>query len=321
MSSFLGIDISKGDFHAALIMGERTWSKSFTNNKTGLTQLAAWLKNHKALNDLHACIESTGGFEELLALDLHERNIIVSVVNPSRIKAFAQSELLRTKNDVVDAALIARFCKAHVPEAWVPLAPEISALQALVRRHANVQDMLVTEKNRLGAPRTESAVDRSLREHVAFLEAELERVVSEIEDLINRHPPLREQRDLLTSIPGIASLTASRILGEMPNITEYRDARAVAAFAGLSPREHQSGKTRGRTQLAKTGNSRLRKMLYFPAIAATRFNPLIKALYERLIAAGKPKMLALAAAMRKLLVLAFGVLKSRQPFNPAYANA
>jgi transposase len=103
-----------------------------------------------------------------------------------------------------------------------------------MRWHANVQDMLVTEKNRLGAPRAESAVERSLREHVTFLEAELERVVSEIEDLINRHPPLREQRDLHTSIPGIASLTASRILGEMPNITEYRNARAVAAFAGIS---------------------------------------------------------------------------------------
>jgi transposase len=132
---------------------------------------------------------------------------------------------------------------------------------------------------------------------------------------------LREQRDLLKSIPGIAGLTASRILGEMPNIAEYRDARAVAAFAGLSPREHQSGTSRGRTRLAKTGNSRLRKMLFFPAISATRFNPVIKALYDRLIAAGKPKMVALAAAMRKLLILAYGVLKSNQPFNPAHANA
>jgi len=321
MSSFLGIDVSKEDFHASLIMGDRTWSKSFANNKTGMAQLAIWLKNRKVIDELHACLESTGGFEEALALDLHERGITVSVVNPSRIKAFAQSELLRTKNDAVDAALIARFCKAHLPEVWVPLAPEIRALQALVRRHANIQDMLVTEKNRLGAANIDSAVERSLREHITFLESDLERVVAEIDELINRHPPLREQRDLLKSIPGIAGLTASRILGEMPNIAEYRDARAVAAFAGLSPREHQSGTSRGRTQLAKTGNSRLRKMLYFPAISATRFNPVIKALYDRLIAAGKPKMLALAAAMRKLLILAYGVLKSQQPFNPAHANA
>ncbi len=320
MNSFLGIDVGKSDFHATLLVDERTWSKSFPNAKAGLTQLASWLKNRK-VERVHACLESTGGFEEALALDLHERGHVVSVVNPSRIKAFAQSELLRTKTDAVDAALIARFCRAHRPEAWVPPAPEIRALQALVRRHTGLQDMLFTENNRLGAARVDSAVERSLREHIAYLESELQRVVDEINDLINRHPPLREQRNLITTIPGIADLTAARILGEMPNISEYRSARAVAAFAGLSPREHQSGTLRGRTRLAKTGNSRLRKMLYFPAMSATRFNPILKALYERLVAAGKPKRVALAAVMRKLLILAYGVLKSNQPFNPAYAHA
>lgn len=107
----------------------------------------------------------------------------------------------------------------------------------------------------------------------------------------------------------------------MPNISEYRSARSVAAFAGLSPREHQSGNSRGRSHLAKTGNSRLRRMLYFPAMSATRRNPLLKALYDRLVARGKPKKVALAAVMRKLLILAYGVLKSNQPFNFAYANA
>jgi transposase len=154
-----------------------------------------------------------------------------------------------------------------------------------------------------------------------FLEAGLQRVTAEINALINRHPPLRKQRELLRTISGIAALTASRILGEMPNISEYRNAKAVAAFAGLSPREHQSGTMRGRTRLAKTGNWQLRKILYFPAMSATRFNPLIKALDERLVAAGKPKIVALAAAMRKLLVLAYGVLKSNQPVDPAFGHA
>lgn len=320
MTSFLGIDVGKGDFHATLLGADRTWSKSFPNNESGLAQLAAWLKNRK-VEEVHACLESTGGFEEALALGLHERGYVVSVVNPSRIKAFAQSELLRTKTDAVDAALIARFCKAHLPDPWVPPAPEIRALQALVRRHASIQDMLATETNRLGAARVDDAVERSLREHVAYLEAELQRVATEIDELINRHPPLHEQRDLLTTIPGIADLTASRILGEMPNISEYRSAKAVAAFAGLSPREHQSGISRGHTRLAKTGNSRLRKLLYFPAMSATQHNPILKAFYQRLVAAGKPKIVALAAVMRKLLVLAYGVLKSKQPFDPAYANA
>jgi transposase len=320
MTSFLGIDVGKTDFHATLLVDDRSWAKSFPNAKSGLTQLASWLRNHK-IEQVHACLESTGGFEEALALDLHERGHIVSVVNPSRVKAFAQSELLRTKTDAVDSALIARFCRAHVPEAWLPPAPEIRALQALVRRHAGLQDMLQTESNRLGAARVDSAVERSLREHIVYLEGELQRVLDEIENLVNRYPPLRGQRDLITSIPGIAALTAARILGEMPNIADYESAKAVAAFAGLSPREHQSGTTRGRTRLAKTGNSRLRKILYFPAMSATRCNPVLKALYQRLVAAGKPKIVALAAVMRKLLVLAYGVLKSKQPFDPAYIRA
>ena len=320
VNSFLGIDVGKSDFQATLLVEERTWSKSFPNAKTGLAQLASWLKNHK-VERVHACLESTGGFEEPLALVLHERGHIVSVVNPARIKAFAQSELLRTKTDAVDAALIARFCRAHRPEVWTPPAPEIRALQALVRRHASLQDMLFTENNRLGAARVDSAVERSLREHIAYLETELQRVVDEINSLINRHSPLRDQRDLIATIPGIANLTAARILGEMPNISEYRSAGTVAAFAGLSPREHQSGTLRGRTRLAKTGNSRLRRMLYFPAMSAARCNPTLKALYDRLITAGKPKAVALAAVMRKLLILAYGVLKSRRPFDVAIAAA
>jgi len=139
---FLGIDIGKIDFHATLLVDDKTWSKSFPNVKAGLTQLASWLRNRK-IEQLHACLESTGGFEEALALDLHERGYVVSVVNPSRIKAFAKSELLRTKTDSVDAALIARFCRAHLPAAWIPPAPETRALQALVRRHAGIQDMLL----------------------------------------------------------------------------------------------------------------------------------------------------------------------------------
>ncbi len=278
------------------------------------------MKNRK-IEKVHGCLESTGGFEEALALDLDERGHIVSIVNARRVKAFAQSELLRTKTDAVDAALIARFCRAHRPKAWIPPAPGIRALQALVRRYAGLQDMLRIESNRLGAARVDAAVERSLRDHVAYLEAELRQVLDGIDDLVNRHSSLRGQRDLITTIPGVGDLTAVRILGELPNIAEYRSSKAVGAFAGLSPREHQSGTMRGRTHLAKTGNSGLRKMLYFPAISAAQCNPVLKALYERLVVAGKPKMVAPAAVIRKLLVLAYGVLKSKRSFDAIYVKA
>jgi transposase len=318
MSTYLGIDIGKSEFHATLLIENRTSSKSFPNVKAGMTKLTSWLRSQKA-GRVHACLESTGGFEEPLAIELGQKGHRVSVVNPSRIKAFAQSELLRTKTDAVDAALIARFCRAHLPDAWIPPAPETRALQALVRRYASVQDMLSMETNRLGSARVDNAVRRSLREHIAYLEAEQRRVAAEVKDLINSHAALRSQRDLIASIPGIAALTAARILGEMPNISQYRTGGAVAAFVGLSPREHQSGISRGHTRLAKTGNARLRKALYFPAMSAVRHNPILQALYQRLLAAGKPKMVALAAVMRKLIILAYGVLKSKRPFDPAYA--
>jgi transposase len=190
MHSILGVDIGKSDFHACLQIDERTWSKSFPNTATGFTQLTSWLRNRK-VETVHACLESTGGFEEALASDLHERGHVVSVVNPSRIKAFAKSELLRTKNDAVDAALIARFCRAHNPEPWTLPAPEIRALQALVRRHAGLEQMRQMESNRLGAARVDGTVDRSLRDHIAYLEHEIAAIAREIKDLIDRHPPLR----------------------------------------------------------------------------------------------------------------------------------
>jgi len=126
---------------------------------------------------------------------------------------------------------------------------------------------------------------------------------------------------LLVSIPGIAESTAARILGEMPNITQFRDVKAVAAYAGLSPRHYQSGSIEHRSRLAKTGNPHLRHALYFPAISAMRFNPPIRAFAKRLSVRGKTKMTIVAAAMRKLLTLAYGVLKSGRAFDPLYATA
>jgi len=157
----LGVDIGKSEFHAALLIDDRVRSKSFSNNTKGFAQLNTWLRNREVAF-VHACMEATGGFSEALALHLHEAGHKVSIVNPARVKAFAQSELLRTKNDAVDAALIARFCRAHQPVAWKPLAPEIRALQALVRRYAGLKEMHQQEANRLGVPDLPEAVRRSL---------------------------------------------------------------------------------------------------------------------------------------------------------------
>jgi transposase len=316
----LGIDVGKRDLHAALLQGDRPASKSVPNSQAGIVQLQTWLKNRKA-DHIHVCLEATGGWSEQVAISLSEAGHVVSIVNPARIKAFAQSEMVRTKTDGVDAALIARFCRLHKPKVWTPPAPEVRMLQGLVRRQHSLIEMRVEEENRRDAPMVAPAVVASIDATIEHLAREMERVEREIEKLFDDYPTLRQQRELLISIPGIAKITAARILGEMPNISEFRDVKAVAAYAGLSPRHYQSGSIEKRSQLAKTGNAHLRRALYFPAISAMHHNPPIRAFAERLRARGKSKMTIVAAAMRKLLTLAYGVLKSGRAFDPAYGNA
>ena len=315
---FLGIDVGKSDLHAALLQGNRTSTRSVPNSALGIKQLLTWLRNRNVAS-AHVCLESTGGWSEAAAYALHEAGHVVSIVNPSRVKAFAQSEMLRTKTDAVDAALIARFCSLHKPERWVPPPPEILALQGLVRRHQSLAAMRIEEQNRFDSPMLSRAVRMSIKRHIAHLTAAIEQIDREIDDLFNEHDGLRRQRDLLMSIPGIAETTAARILGEVPHIAEFRDVKAIVAFAGLSPRHYQSGSIRRSTRLSKLGNANLRSSLYFPAITALRYNPIVRDLSARLAERGKPKMSIIAAAMRKLLVLAYGVLKTGRPFDATYA--
>jgi transposase len=315
----LGIDVGKREMHAVLLQGDRSASKSVPNTTAGFKQLQTWLRNRK-VEGLHACLEATGGWSEDVAIALADIGFSVSLVNPVRVKAFAQSEMLRIKTDQIDAALIARFCRMHAPPVWVPPSPEIRILQGLVRRYQSLIQMRTDEQNRLQSPMTGGAVEESITSTLEHLDRELERVDREIQRLFDEYPSLRRQRDLLLSIPGIGATTAARILGEMPNIAEFRDVKAVAAYAGLSPRHYESGSVRRPSRIAKTGNANLRTALYFPAISAIRFNPILRTFADRLRERGKANLTIIAAVMRKLLILAYGVLKSGQAFDPAYAT-
>lgn len=315
----LGIDVGKHQIHAVLLQDDRSTSKSVSNSAAGFRQLQSWLRNRK-VDRVHACLEASGGWSEDLALALHEAGHVVSLVNPMRIKAFAKSEMLRTKTDSIDAALIARFCRTHAPEPWAPPAEEIRALQGLIRRYQSLVQMRTEEQNRLQAPMIASVVKVSIEATLDHLDREIDRVEREINQLFDRYPPLRRQRELLTSIPGIGETTAARILGEMPNITEFRDVKAVAADAGLSPRHYESGSIRWPSRIAKTGNASLRTALYFPAISAMRHNPLLRRFADRLRERRKSNMTIITAVMRKLLTLAYGVLKSGRLFDSTYVR-
>jgi transposase len=264
-------------------------------------------------------LEATGSYGDDLAQFLYDTGVTVSVVNPARIKAYADSRLSRNKTDAGDAALIADFCRSQQPDGWTPPPPEQRELQALVRHWQNLTQMKQQEVNRRQAGIPSQTVLQTLDAHIAFLDQQLTELQRQIHDHIDRYPHLRQQRDLLTSIPGIGDITAFKLLAEIRDIHAFTSAPQLAAFAGLTPRQHTSGSSvRGKTRLSKRGNPHLRTALYFPAIVAQRHNPILRAFAQRLLAAGKSKLAVIAAVMRKLLHLVYGILTSGQPFDPDF---
>jgi transposase len=320
MDTVLGIDIAKLSFEVALSRdGERLRQKGFANTKAGHRDLLRWLAAAGA-GRVHACLEATGPYGFAVANALVEAGHTVSILNPAAVHAFGRSELLRSKTDKADAALIVRFCLAHRPPAWIPPAPEVKHLQALVRRATAVRDMRQEEARRLDAALDDASVRRSIRQILRHLDRELAKLRTAIREHVHATPTLREQHDLLVSIPGIGTITAATLLAEVVDMKRYASARQVAAYAGLVPQIRESGTSvRSPGHLCKMGPSRLRHALYFPALAALRVNPVVQRLRERLRERGKCPMVIVGAAMRKLLHIAYGILKSGRPFDPALA--
>ncbi len=314
----LGIDISKASFDVVLLTDEQSKGlhKVFPNTPRGFEELKAWLARRGA-EQLHACLESTGSYGVPLAEHLVADGYTVSVVNPRRIKHYAKSRLSRNKTDKQDAFVIARFCLKEQPEPWVPSAPEVKQLQALVRRLEDLKDLKQQEENRLEAT-LDGAVKDSVESMIAYLNEQISAVEAAIDDHIDRYPSLKRDAELLESIPGIGRITARKLLAEI-TFAHFGSARELASFVGLTPKQNLSGTSlRGRGRLSKIGSSNLRKALYFPAVNARRFNPVIQSFCKNLLDKGKPMMVVVCAAMRKLLHLAFGVIKSGKPFDVAH---
>lgn len=319
MDDILGIDIAKAKCQVALLRPNAPLrQKSCANTVSGFEQLADWLRRH-GVTRVHACLEATGTYGDALATWLHDAGHVVSVVNPAIIHAYARTQLARSKTDRLDAALIARFAATHQPPAWTPPALEIRQLQALVRRLDALQGMRTQEVNRLAAGVVIADVRASIDAVVANLDAQIAHVRQLIRQHLDQQPGLRAQRDLLTTIPGIGEATAATLIAELFD-KPYRSARQAAAFAGLVPRLVESGTFRGRSRLSKIGPGRIRKALFLPAVAALRWNPTIRTMRTRLRAAGKEPMVIVGAAMRKLIHLAFGVLKTRRAYDATYAH-
>ncbi len=314
--SVLGIDIGKQKFEVHLLVNGKAKSKSVSNSKEGFLILSQWLKKHNA-GLVHACMEATGNYGDELALYLHDAGHTVSIVNPARIKGFAQSELIRTKNDMVDAGIIARFCLAMNPEPWSPPAPAVRRMQAIARRLDALVAMRTQELNRLGV--AHSLVEPSIKQHLLYLDFEIEKLKKQMRSEIDDDPDLRNKRDLLITIPGISDSTISVILAEL-DFKKFESVREVVAFMGLAPKDKISGTSvKGKPRLCKTGNARLRKCFYMPAMVAMRFNPVVAQFQHHLKENGKNGKVIVCAAMRKLVHIIYGVLKTGKPFNPQIA--
>lgn len=321
MGNCLGIDVSKAKLDVVLVRPDQHPEHGqFDNSRKGLNSLRHFLKK-RVKGELHACLEATGHYSDDVAFFLHEAGYRVSVVNPAQIKSYGDSQLRRTKTDAADAALLADFCRTQQPPAWEPPAPEVRELQAIARHLEALKAMRQQEVNRLAAGIPSATVHEKLQTHIAFLDQQIDDLNQRMMDHLDQHPALRQQRDLLKSIPGIGNLTAARLLAELPNLHAFSSPKQIAAYAGLSPQHHLSGSSvRGRSRISKRGSSRLRTALFMPALVAKVHNPVLMAFADHLRLQGKQKMVIVVAVMRKLLLLAVAILRSGRPFDPHYTH-
>lgn len=318
----VGIDVSQATLAVALSpqAGEHRHG-NFRNDAKGFGQLKRWVQR-QVESGVWVCLEATGRYSEAIAAYLYGEAWVelVSVCNPSRIHAYGRSQMRRSKTDKADAVLLAHYAATQEPEGWMPPSTQQQSLQELMRHRDNLMDMRQQVRNRRQAGIHTGAVQRQLEEQDQLLTRQIGEVEREVQQQIKQDAHLHHQFQLLGSIPGVGPILAAHFLAEVPDITRFDNAGQLAAYAGLVPTQHQSGNTERPGKLAKTGNVHLRTAFYMPALCAARHNPLIAAFVTRLQAQGhKAKMTIVAAVMHKLLRLAYGVLKSNQPFDPNFA--
>ncbi|MBO3277201.1 IS110 family RNA-guided transposase [Pseudomonas schmalbachii] len=320
----IGIDVSKQKLDCLWLRDPESLkikTKVFANQPSGFAALIDWCcaQTGETAGQLRVFLEATGVYHEALAYYLHDRGVQVFVLNPAHVRDYARSLGVRGKTDKQDSLVLARYGSSHQVRRWQPERREIRELKAMIARYEALQEDLQREANRREkAEITGSSISvlASIDTMLSALRQEAERLRQDIDDHIDRHDGLKRDRELLQSIQGIGEVLSRHLLA-MLHSRDFASARQCAAFAGLVPRPWESGSSvKGRAHLTKTGQPRLRAKLYMGAIVAKRYNPTVRALYQRLLARGKAKKSALGAAMRKLLQIAYGVLKTQTHYQP-----
>jgi len=308
-ATVVGIDVSKDrlDVHVHPV-GD---CFAVSRNAEGLDALIARIV---PLGVQAVAVEATGGFETVVAASLGAAGLPVIVVNPAQVRAFAQALGKRAKTDAIDAAVIARFVEATRPEIRPLPDADTRLLADLVARRRQIIQMIVAERQRerqLPTRYLKSSAARLIR----ALEKELNVLDEGINDSVRGSPVWCEKEDLLKSVPGVGNVVARTLLAEMPELGTI-SRREIASLAGLAPWTRQSGKWKGKS-FTGGGRTTARNTLFMAALVATRHNPLLKAFYQRLTAAGKPKMVAIVAVARKLLTILNAILRDKTPWQTA----
>lgn len=310
---FVGIDVAKAELVVAIHPTNERWTVA--NDERGMHTLVARLQ---AEPPTLIVLEATGGYELLSVAALVAAGLPVVVANPRQVRDFARGTGQLAKTDKLDADILALFAE-RVRPAVRPL-PDAAAqeLDALLTRRRQLLEMLGAERNRLGQVfgKGKRSVRKSLRAHIAFLERELKSADTDLGAMVRASPAWRERDDLLQSVPGVGPILARTILADLPELGRL-SRREIAKLVGVAPLSRDSGTFRGR-RFVQGGRAHVRGVLYMAALVATKRNATIRAFYQRLVTAGKPKKLALVACMRKLLTILNTIVRTRTPWSVNY---
>ena len=312
--SYLGIDVSKDKIDICLLYKGKSHYKIYTNDKEGYEKLAKYLAN-KVVSP-HVCMEATGKYHLGVSIYLHNKGYKVSIINPFKISSFMKTKLTRNKTDSYDANIIAEYCRIYSPREWHPDNKEKVELKNLYRVQYYYKKKLVRQNNQLESFTGSDELLQIKKDTITHIESQIKKREEFIKKFISRNEQIKKQHDLLVTIPGIATTTAIALLAELPELSNFKTARELAAHIGVTPQHNISGKsTNKKSSISKIGNGVLRKILYFPSVTATVFNKNLSNFTQKLKNKGKAKMVAIIAVMRKMVHIIYGVLKSGEEYK------
>lgn len=305
--SIIGIDVAKDKLDLA-IDGQAT-VQTFHYDDAGLAKIIQYLDQ---IQPQLVCLEATGGLQRKLVAELHQAGFKVAVVNPRQIRDFARANNQLAKTDTIDAKMIARFAALLEPRCTEPINVSQQQLRDLTTRRRQVTEMLVREKNRLSTA-ADPEVRRMIEEAIKLYQNQIETIEKAQAELIKNDEEAQRRSDIIQSVPGLGPVTASALTCELPELGSL-NRQQIARLIGVAPINRDSGTMRGKRSTGG-GRSQVRKALYMPTLVAIQYNPLIKAFYERLLDSGKPPMVAIIAAMRKLITILNVMIRNGESWN------